>query len=88
MKSITRNQFLFSKNVLKLTYGNVELKTFFGGITPEPPLQGGRRGLRGVQGKGYRLKPPSHKFLATSLLIIIIIIIAPLTIVKEDQWEI
>jgi len=47
--------------VLKLTYGNVELKKCFGGIlTPEPPFQGrdrsggdgtGRKG-RGGQRRG------------------------------------
>jgi len=52
--------------VLKLTYGNVELKKCFGGITPEPPFQGrdrrgreGRKGEgRGGGGMGDGLKPP------------------------------
>jgi len=38
MKFIKRNQF-FSENVLKLSYGNVELNKFCGGITPGPPFQ-------------------------------------------------
>jgi len=39
--------------VLKLTYGNVELKKCFGGVTPEPPFQGrDRRGRDGKEGKG------------------------------------
>jgi len=53
---------LFSENVLKLTYGNVELKKFSVGVTPGPPLPDGR-------GREWwaQAPPPSHKFLATSL---------------------
>ena len=31
---------VFSENVLKLTYDNVELQKFSGGKTPGPPIKG------------------------------------------------
>jgi hypothetical protein len=47
-KPLTRNQFSFSENALKLTYSNVEFQNFSGEGPPDPPLQGGM----GRKGKG------------------------------------
>jgi hypothetical protein len=46
-KSITRNLFYFSENVLKLTYSNEEFKIIPEGDTPRPPLEGEGRGKKG-----------------------------------------
>ena len=52
-KPSAKNQFSFSKNVLKLTYSNVEFQNFSGGGLPDPPLQGEGMGRKG-KGKGLQ----------------------------------
>jgi hypothetical protein len=51
-KRLKRNQFYFSKNALKLTYGNVAIQKFFRGYIPGPPFRGREEGKKTGWGLG------------------------------------
>ena len=66
METIKVYLFYFSKNALKLTYGNVQVKKISGGYTPGPPLRGGDGRERRVSSSPHQgiLDPPLTGLLA------------------------